>query len=92
MGSEARVAAFSHLVPDSRLLEVHVKAIKETRRTRRGCHNDDDDTSKLKLLDYRPSLTFDNDATGDEAANGFVKNFLLPFLDEDLQRLDNMVR
>ncbi|KAJ5165286.1 uncharacterized protein N7500_007116 [Penicillium coprophilum] len=92
MRDEAPVAAFSPLVPGSRLLEVHVKASKETRHTRRGCHDGDDDTSKLKLSDYPPSLIFDNDATGDKAGKEFAEAFLLPYFDEDLQRLDNMVR
>lgn len=105
---EAPVAAFSHLVPESRLLEVRVKASEKTRRTRRGCHgsNDDDDDDKddkdsnnvrpdstvVAPGDYRPSLTFDNDTAGDEAATRFAERHLLPFFHEDLQRLANMVR
>jgi hypothetical protein len=43
MRDEAPVAALSHLVPDSRLLEVHVQASEQTRRIRRGCHGGDSD-------------------------------------------------
>lgn len=43
MRDEAPVAAFSHLVPGSRLLDVRVKASKETRRSRRGYHGGDSD-------------------------------------------------
>ena len=102
MRDEAPVAALSHLVPDSRLLEVHVQASEQTRRTRRGCHGGDGDGDDKKdsnnsgsnstALDYHPSLIFDNDTTGDEAAKRFAEQFLLPFVHEDLQRLANMVR
>jgi adenine phosphoribosyltransferase len=105
MRDEAPVAALSHLVPDSRLIEVRVKASEETRRIGRGCHSGDDDgrankdnkdnnkgRSNLTALDYRPNLIFDNDTTGNEAAKGFSARYLLPFFHEDLQRLANMVR
>jgi adenine phosphoribosyltransferase len=104
MRDEAPVAALSHLVPDSRLLEIRVKASEETRRVRRGCHGGDDDgddnkdnkdsnngRSNLTALDYRPSLIFDNDMTGNEAAKRLAEHYLLPFFHEDLQRLANMV-
>jgi adenine phosphoribosyltransferase len=48
--------------------------------------------SNLTALDYRPSLIFDNDTTGKEAAKRFAEHYLLPFVHEDLQRLANMVR
>ncbi|KAK3171718.1 hypothetical protein OEA41_003802 [Lepraria neglecta] len=102
MRDEAPVAALSHLVLDSRLLEVHVQASEQTRRIRRGCHGGDGDGdhnkdsnnsgSNLTALDYRPSLIFDNDTTGNEAAKRFAEHYLLPFVHEDLQRLANMVR
>jgi len=102
MRDEAPVAALSHLVPDSRLLEVHVQASEQTRRIRRGCHGGDGDGddnknsnnsgSNLTALDYCPSLIFDNDTTGNEAAKRFAEHYLLPFFHEDLQRLANMVR
>ncbi|RYP11065.1 hypothetical protein DL765_007898 [Monosporascus sp. GIB2] len=105
MRDEAPVAALSHLVPDSRLLEVRVQASGETRRVRRGCHGGDEDggdnkddkdskndRSNLKALDYRPCLTFDNDTTGNEAAKRFAERYLLPLFHEDMQRLANMVR
>lgn len=102
MRDEAPVAAFSHLGPESRLLEVRVTASEKTRRTRRGCHGSDDDDDDDKdsnnvrpdstVVDYRPSLTFDNDTAGDEAATRFAQQHLLPFFHEDLQRLANKVR
>ncbi|KAF7510704.1 hypothetical protein GJ744_006070 [Endocarpon pusillum] len=105
MRDEAPVAALAPLVPDSRLLEVRVRAREQTLRVRRGCRSDDDagddnkdnsdsnnDRLNLTALDYRPSLIFDNDTTGNEAAKRFGESFLLPFFHEDLQRLANMVR
>lgn len=102
MRDEAPVAALSHLLPDSRLLEVHVHASERTRRIRRGCNisecdgddaeDSNDSASILTVLDYRPSLIFDNDTTGDEAAKRFAECYLLPFVHDDLQRLANMVR
>lgn len=103
MRDEAPVATLSHLVPDSRLLEVHVQASEQTRGTRRGCHGDNGDNinkknnnnnnePKLTALDYCPNLTFNNDTTGNGAAKRFATNCLLPFLHEDLQQLANMAR
>ncbi|KAM0257953.1 hypothetical protein ACHAQJ_004112 [Trichoderma viride] len=43
MRDEAPVASFSHLVPDSRILELRVKASQEVRQARRGCHDSNDD-------------------------------------------------
>lgn len=95
MRDEAPVAAFSHLVPDSRLIEIRVTAGEETRRTRRGCQSDEVDGSSRTFptaLDHRPSLIFDNDTTGNEAATMLAEQHLLSFFDEDLQRLASMVR
>ena len=102
MRDEAPVPALSHLVPDSRLIEAHVQASGQTRRNRRGYHGGDGDGnnkkdnnnsgSSLTALDYRPSLIFDNNTTGNEAAKRFAEQYLLPFVNEDLQRLANMVR
>ncbi|PQE33776.1 phosphoribosyl transferase domain protein [Rutstroemia sp. NJR-2017a WRK4] len=98
MRDKAPVAALSHLVPDCRLLEVHVQASEQTRRIRRGCHSDgainknsNNSGSNLTVLDYRPSLIFDNDTTGNQAAKRFAEKYLLPLVYEDLQRLANMV-
>ncbi|KAL8331578.1 hypothetical protein RB593_002146 [Gaeumannomyces tritici] len=96
MRDEAPVAALSHLVPDSRLLEVRVNASEETRRVRRGCHggdvDGDDNINGNNALDHHPSLIFDNGTTGDESAKRFAEQYLIPFFHEDLQRLANMVR
>lgn len=94
MRDEAPVAAFSHLVPDSRLIEVYVQASKETRKARRGGQGSDDDADDddNKDTNSRPSLLFNNDTTGDDAAKQFCEDRLFPFFHEDLNRLADMVR
>lgn len=103
MRDEAPVATLSHLVPNSRLLEVRVKATKEARRVRRGCHssvdNCDDNAgnknngeSHLAVSGHCPSLVFNNNTTGNDAAERFAENYLLPLFHEDLDRLASMVR
>ena len=94
MRDKAPVAEFSHLVPDSRLLEIRVKAGKETRRVRKGRQSDDgnDNDADKQYTSNCPSFIFDNDTTGNEAAKRFSQHYLLPFFHEDLYRLGNMVR
>ncbi|KAL9618685.1 MAG: hypothetical protein Q9160_006652 [Pyrenula sp. 1 TL-2023] len=99
---EAPVAALSHLVPDSKVLEIRVQAPEQTRRIRQGYDGGDGDADDNKdsnhggsdrtPLDHRPSLVFDNDTTGSDAAEEFAERYLLPLFHEDLQRLSNMVR
>ncbi|KAJ5935047.1 hypothetical protein N7466_004594 [Penicillium verhagenii] len=105
MRDEAPVAAYSHLVPDSRLLEVHVRAEKETRLTRRGYQGGDnvgdygneekrkdhDDSIQLGV-DYPPTFIFDNDADGSNAIKVFAQQRLFPFFENDFRRLVDMVR
>lgn len=100
MRDEAPVEVFSPLVPDSRLVDAHVKASEKTRRARRGCYggindsdgDEDNENGRSTALEYHPNLIFDNNATGNEAAERFCKNCLLPFVHGDLERLANMVR
>jgi len=54
--------------------------------------DDNTDESSLLPINYRPSLTFVNDTTRNEAAKKFAEHHLLPFFHEDLERLANMVR
>jgi hypothetical protein len=94
---KALVAALAHLILDSKLLEIRVKASEETRHVRRGCYssNNDNDSnqdnkdsnnssSDLTALDYRLSLIFDNNTARNEAAKRFAEYYLLPFFHEDL--------
>jgi adenine phosphoribosyltransferase/phosphomevalonate kinase len=93
MRDEAPIAALSHLIPGSRLLEVHVQASEQTRRIRRGTHGDDQISELNKTpLAYRPSLTFENSTNGDEAVKKFAEDYLLTFFHEDFQQLASMVR
>ncbi|KAL4885688.1 hypothetical protein BJY04DRAFT_231107 [Aspergillus karnatakaensis] len=100
----APVAAFSQSVPESRLIEIHVKASQETRRSRRGRHAGTDDSGESKngklhtiempnqsVLHHCPSLIFNNDMAGTEAAENLAKRYLLPLLHDDLQQLNSMV-
>ncbi|KAK4106977.1 hypothetical protein N656DRAFT_591469, partial [Canariomyces notabilis] len=92
MRDEAPVTFFSHLVPESRLVEVYIQASHKTRQARRtGNRNDDPDPSPPPL-NYCPSFVFDNDATGDGVVRAFSEHHLLPLFHEDLQRLAVMVR
>jgi adenine phosphoribosyltransferase len=93
MREENPLAAYSHLVPESRLLEVRVEASKHTRHARRGCPLDgEDDDNQPTAFDSCPSLVFKNEEAGNEAVNHFATCCLLPFFDEPIQRLANMVR
>ncbi|KAI5460111.1 hypothetical protein BGZ63DRAFT_360178 [Mariannaea sp. PMI_226] len=103
MRDEAPVAAFSHLVPDSRLLEVRVVTSKETLEARQGCQGsayDGDDNkgsnqstpNSTATANYSPNFIFNNDTIGKEAAKTFAENFLLPYCHDDLHRLASMVR
>lgn len=91
MRDEAPIAALSRLVPESRLLEVYVQASDGARRARRA-RNYNGEPDPTTPLNYRPSLVFNNDVTGEEMARGFGEHRLFPFLHEDLQRLAAMVR
>jgi adenine phosphoribosyltransferase len=100
MRDEAPVATLSHLVADSRLLEIRIEASEETRHARREYYNADDNGNKgeedgrsdLKsAIDYRPNLIFDNDKADNEALKSFAEHYLLPFAHESLQRLARMV-
>ncbi|KAF2451120.1 hypothetical protein P171DRAFT_504013 [Karstenula rhodostoma CBS 690.94] len=100
MRDKAPVAAFSHLVPDRRLLEVYVQVSEQTRQIRRGRQSSitSDDRAdgqidgNLIIPDHCPSLIFNNEVTGKEAAESFAQDHLLPFLHDDLQQLAGMVR
>ncbi|KAM3425796.1 hypothetical protein BST61_g7724 [Cercospora zeina] len=102
MRDEAPLATFSHLVSDSRLLEVRVVASKITQQARGSCAAPDDQTSGAdgdnavpkagQDSNSCPSFVFNNDTTGNEAAARFLKQCLLPLFDEDVSCLEGMVR
>ncbi|KAF1937051.1 phosphoribosyl transferase domain protein [Clathrospora elynae] len=98
MRDEAPVASFSHLVPESRLLEVHVQADEQTRHIRGACdgdgnaENNNDSNDSTSAMDHCPTLIFNNVTPGNETAKDFAEQYLLPFFNEDLERLAKMVR
>jgi adenine phosphoribosyltransferase len=97
MRDAAPVATLSHLAPESRLIEVQVRAAEWIRCRWRGSANDDQSSNNgnsrdLPAMNHCPTLIFDNDATGRKAAEVFAEHRLLPFLDHDLKRLADMVR
>ncbi|GAM38010.1 hypothetical protein TCE0_033r08410 [Talaromyces pinophilus] len=93
MRDEAPVATFSHLVPESRLLDVHVQVSEQLRRTRRELHSHEDDRdasdSENSDLEYSPNFVFNNDRHA--VAMTFAARYLLPFVHEDLHQLIGMV-
>ncbi|KAI4601820.1 hypothetical protein KJ359_010684 [Pestalotiopsis sp. 9143b] len=101
MRDDAPATNLSHLVPHNRLVDVRVEANDENRLGRGanvgGNAADEGETGHTRMLgstplEYSPSLTFNNDAPGEEAAECFAKRFLIPLLHEDLHLLANMVR
>lgn len=97
MRDEAPVAAFSHLISECRLLEVSIRATRDTRRTRREYRASDDDSDGNGSIangpdsNVCPNLIFNNDLSGYEAAEEFFEYSLLLSVHDDLQRLANMV-
>jgi adenine phosphoribosyltransferase len=92
MNDEAPVATFSHLVPESKLIEVRIEVTQETHRARGGvgANKDYDEHGKVIAMNHRPSFIFHNDAIGSQAAEDFVTRHLLPFFHPDLERLASM--
>ncbi|KAM0141012.1 hypothetical protein ACHAO1_002138 [Botrytis cinerea] len=96
MRDEAPLTTFSHLVPDSKVLDVRVNASQAVLRAhQRDCYEETKvslDGPNLSTLPYLPSLVFNNQTLGSEAAKTFAKKYFLPLLHEDFTRLANMVR
>ncbi|KAM7195160.1 hypothetical protein V8F33_006834 [Rhypophila sp. PSN 637] len=100
MRDEAPVANVSHLVPDSRVVEVHVHAGNETMRQRRSlvalppASSDDSFDAAPMTLSYIPDFIFDNNASGDINVRNFAAQYLVPYSREkdDLLRLQGMIR
>jgi adenine phosphoribosyltransferase len=100
MRDEEPVAALSHLVPDSRLVEIWVRASKETRQSRRGCsqprsaseENSDRDPGDGQADTGPATHIFDNDTTGPQEGRRFCEQYLLPLVHKDLERLSRMVQ
>ncbi|KAK0660081.1 hypothetical protein QBC41DRAFT_331187 [Cercophora samala] len=91
MRDKAPVVAFSHLVPESNLVEIRIEASEEIRRARRGLEAVDD-THKDNEGNYSPSVTISNNSDGKSAATAAFSKHLLPLMLPSLQRLKDMVR
>ncbi|KAB8300470.1 hypothetical protein EYC80_000640 [Monilinia laxa] len=102
MRDKAPVAMFSHLVPGCRVLDIRIETSQTLRYIRQGLDHDDatfnqpaevnkDIKAQPETLPYRPTYTFNNEGTGEEAADSFAKRHLLPFLHDNLQHLSTMV-
>ncbi|KAF2655870.1 phosphoribosyl transferase domain protein [Lophiostoma macrostomum CBS 122681] len=90
MRDEAPVAAFSNLVPETRLIEVHVTASFQMLHTRRGIEVGGADSQDN--MNHRPTFNFTNNTNGHIPAESFAKTHLLHLVNPDLQRLASMVR
>ncbi len=90
MRDDAPVTAFAHLVSDSMVLEVKIITSPGTKLARQGPSSDDGGGGDV--ADSCPTVTFNNDKNGNEAASAFCEQYLLPLLDEDFQPLREMVR
>ncbi|KAM7216766.1 hypothetical protein V8F06_007876 [Rhypophila decipiens] len=100
MRDEAPVAKVSHLVPNSRVVEVHVRADNETMRQRRSlgalppASSDDSFDAAPRTLNYIPDFIFDNNVSGDINVKNFAARYLVTYSGkrDDLRRLESMIR
>ncbi|OTB02439.1 hypothetical protein M426DRAFT_197696 [Hypoxylon sp. CI-4A] len=92
---EAAATVLSHLVPNSRVLDVCIIASEETRLFRGGKQGYNDDALKDDNgleLDYRPDHIFYHETSGNEEIKKIATKYLLPFFHKDLQKLADIVR
>ncbi|KAJ5777644.1 hypothetical protein N7520_000890 [Penicillium odoratum] len=95
MRDEAPVTYFSHLVSGTKLLDVRVQTSEDARKIQCGFAGGGDgnkEKDKSHHTSYSSSFIFDNETMGNHAAKQFAEDYLLQFLNEDLQSLANMVR
>ncbi|KAM7192173.1 hypothetical protein V8F33_008447 [Rhypophila sp. PSN 637] len=88
MRDEALVANVSYLVPNSRVVEVYVRADNETMRS------DDSFDAAPNTLNYIPDFIFDNHASGDINVKNFTARYLVLYSGkrDGLRRLESMIR
>lgn len=92
MREGAPVATFSPLLSSSKLLDIRVEAGARALQDRRGSHHRDEvAVFDQEPLDYQPSFVFDNNSVGEEAVKLFGKEYLLPYMHEDLQALQTLI-
>ncbi|KAM0229213.1 hypothetical protein ACHAP5_011720 [Fusarium lateritium] len=101
MQDEAPVTTLSHLVQDTRLLDIRVEASLTTRYLRRRRHEShgpashgttNSNKSEDVTSNYRPGFTFENEVLGDKMIEEFARERLMPFMSADVQTLLGMIR
>ncbi len=88
---EAPVANLSHLVPECKLIEVHVEADEKLRRHRLGNPYEDHELED-QALSHHPYFTFTDNKRGSKMAKDFAQKCLLPLFHQDFDHLASMVR
>ncbi|CAI6336791.1 unnamed protein product [Periconia digitata] len=89
----APVTSFGHLVSHSRVFEINVRAEENTTRLRRGLSRE-----KLKSKErtppraHQPCFQFTNNESGEISVDSFGTTILIPLLNEEIRRLESMVR
>ncbi|KAJ5627334.1 hypothetical protein N7528_004761 [Penicillium herquei] len=86
------VTAYSHLLPDKKLLDIRIEASDWTRQAN-GWHGKSrsSERSQSDSLNYCPSMTFRNDERGYSLIKNFGESHLFPFLSDALNSLRNVV-
>ena len=105
MRDEAPVATLSHLVPQKKVVEVHVTASRDARQSRKRCDSagcgetsaEAHEAGEVTLLGsttlgYEPDFIFANTMAGESRVSGFAKKHLLPLVSGELSLLADMIR
>ncbi|KAJ5703552.1 hypothetical protein N7493_011477 [Penicillium malachiteum] len=89
---DAPVTAYSHFLPDKKLLDIRIEACDWTRQAN-GWHRESQssDGSRSDRLNYSPSMTFPNDERGYSLIKKFGESHLFPFVSDALMSLRNVV-
>jgi adenine phosphoribosyltransferase len=100
MRDTAPVASFSHLVPDSKLIELRVRADGQAWQDMQKSWDQEGGATQKKhnsgmprsSYGWCPCLVFENEIAGKEGARDFAESHLFPLLHNDMKRLRSMVR
>ncbi|OAL46964.1 hypothetical protein IQ07DRAFT_145620 [Pyrenochaeta sp. DS3sAY3a] len=99
MRDENPITTFTHLVPNTKLIEIRVEASEKKRKARRKLPgdailpvSDGDLAPNTPPVRCPPTLILDNEQDGNESLEKFAVNQLFPFFNKDLNRLSGMIR
>lgn len=105
MRDKAPVAAFSHLIPCKKLVEVNVKASQGIRQSRKEIGNADNNRTSPQSYeagdegfstptrsDHHADFVFDNTTAGETKARIFAEKNLVPLICDELRQLRAMIR